>query len=242
MQKLNNLAALLAVSFLVGFVSCKKLDEGNKGGGNSKDCNLTGTLIKTDYSRSVLSNLWIKGDDGEVYQACANDIVNIGAENYAEGQKVMFGVRALTTNETCESVFIDCPTGMILPTQKVGITCISKVSGNCNKSLLLKASTDTAQTVNILNVWQDGNYLKMYVGFSGCDFDASLLNLHWNGVIKNSNPAGIEFALGNMPELQMCLAYFADTICFDMSSLKGYGTTYNLQVKGFNKAIIPIKF
>lgn len=242
MQKLNNLAALLAVVFLVGFVSCKKVEEGNKGGGYSKDCNFTGTLIKTDYSKSVLSNLWIQGTNGEVYQACANDVINFAAESYSEGQKVVFGTRALSANETCESIFIDCPTGMIMPTQKVGITCINKVSGKCSKSLIVRPSADTMQTVSIENVWQEGNNLKLFVAFSGCNFDASPINLHWDGVIRNSNPAGIEFALGNMPAPQMCLAYFTDTLCVDISPLKTYGNQFNLQIIEYKRGPISLSF
>lgn len=243
MQKLNNLAAMFAISILVGFVSCKKLEEGKgSGGGYSKDCNLSGTLIKTDYSKSVLNNLWIQGNNGEVYQACANDIINFAAENYAEGQKVVFGTRALKSNETCESIFIECPNGMIMPTQKVGITCINKVSGKCSKSLINSPSLDKEQTVSIENVWQEGNNLKLFVAFSGCNFDASPINLHWDGNLKESMPMQIEFALGNMPAPQMCLAYFTDTLCYDISSLKAHGNQYILQVKGYKKGQIPIKF
>jgi hypothetical protein len=242
MQKLNNLAAMFAISILVGFVSCKKLEEGGKGGGYSKDCNLTGTLIKTDYSKSILNNLWIQGNNGEVYQACANDIINFAAESYAEGQKVVFGTRALKSNETCETIFVECPNGMIMPTQKVGLTCINKVSGKCGKSLINSPSLDKQQTVKIESVWQEGNHLKLFVGFGGCNFDPSPINLHWDGNLMKSNPAQIEFVLGNMPAPQMCNAYFTDTLCYDISSLKVYGKHYSLEVKGYKNGPIQIRF
>lgn len=40
-----------------------------------------------------INNFWIQGNNnGEIYQACANDIINITAENYTEAQKVLFGL------------------------------------------------------------------------------------------------------------------------------------------------------
>jgi hypothetical protein len=242
MNKINNLAALFAVTFLLGFVSCQKLEEDGKGRAYSKECNLTGTLIKTFYSKSALNNFWIQGNNGEVYQACANDIINFTAENYTEGQKVLFGTRALKSTETCETIFVECPTGMIMPTQKIGLTCISKVSGKCGKSLINSASLDKEQTVSIENVWQEGNHLKLFVAFSGCNFDASPINLHWDGNLMKSNPAQIAFALGNMPVSQMCLAYFTDTLCYDISSLKVYGNQFSLKVNGYKNSPIQIGF
>jgi hypothetical protein len=127
-----------------------------------------------------------------------------------------------------------------MPTQKVGVTCISKVSGKCGKSLINRPSLDKEQTVSIENVWQEGNHLKLFVAFSGCNFDASPINLHWDGNLMKSNPAQVEFALGNMPPSQMCTAYFTDTLCVDISRLKTFGNHFSLQVKGYKKGPISL--
>lgn len=244
MIRLNNLAAAIAVMMVVTIAACKKNDEGGKGGkgGYSKDCNLTGTLIKTDYSKSALNNFWIQAASGEVYMPCANDVVNFQAEHYAEGQKVTFGTRALGEHEKCDNFFIECPVGMTMTTQRVGLTCINKASGKCNKSLVIRASSDTVQTVQVIDAWQEGDFVKVFIGFSGCDFDASPISLHWNGVIRNSQPAGITFELGNMPAPQMCQAYFVDTLCVDLHKLKPFGKEFSLNIKGLDKPGIPIKF
>jgi hypothetical protein len=132
MKNLNSLIALLALSMVLYSTSCKKWGQepggGNGGGGGTQTCNIKGELFYPKCGVSALDNLWIKAESGKIYQPCASDIINIGAETYYPGDVISFSVRNLKKEESCKDELILCPANTIPADYKVGLTCINRIS------------------------------------------------------------------------------------------------------------------
>ncbi|OYU94661.1 MAG: hypothetical protein CFE21_15400 [Bacteroidetes bacterium B1(2017)] len=326
MKNLNSIVALLALVIVMYSTSCKKWGDepgggtGGGTGGGPQACNIKGELFYPMCGTSALDNFWIKAENGKIYQPCANDVLNIAAEIYREGDQISFSVRNLKSGESCKDELILCPANTIPADYKVGLTCISRIASKeliadgyfrdyrkldgCNwvfeslsgekfeiayipklyaiyankrasirytlsssgasicmvgSSIDIRAiryydvvggcrpfitgkSPETKKTVSILKAWTEGSKLWLSLGYGGCSFEDEAICMYNEGTIYSSDPNIIHIKLGNLPEAQLCNAYFTKDICFDLGMLVKAGEYHNLILDGYSGGPIAVKF
>ena len=322
MKNLHSILALVALSIILLSTSCKKWGEepGGGTGGSPKICSIKGELFYPDCGFSALDNLWIKAENGKIYQPCANDIINIAAESYSEGDQISFSVRNLKAGESCKDELILCPANTLPPDYKVGLTCINKISAKefiadgyfrdyrkldgcnwvfecingekfeiasvpniytlfnnkrasirytlarCGSSICMVGqiidikfiryydvtgdcrpfisgkSPETKKTVKILKAWTEGSKFWVSLGYGGCNFDDSGITMYNEGTINSSTPKTTRIKLGNLPEAQLCNAYFTKDICFDLGTILKQGETLKVILDGYDGLPIEVRY
>ncbi|MDZ4669193.1 MAG: hypothetical protein SGJ00_15100 [bacterium] len=182
MKKLETFFGTLFLLSLVVFGACKKTKNPNEG-------TMLGTIISVACGYSDIGHsLWIKGEDGKIYQPCVNDAmkgcVGIAAdEKFYAGDLVRFGYRNLKANESCP-IIRACDRLVTEPDKKIALTSIR----------VEKASGISKQGV-----------IKDYSKLDGCGFvfeteDGSKYEIsEWNdvGPIMPNEPVEIFFAASN---------------------------------------------
>ncbi|MDZ4669194.1 MAG: hypothetical protein SGJ00_15105 [bacterium] len=84
--------------------------------------------------------------------------------------------------------------------------------------------------------------LKFTLGYTGCNFDPTSINLVWDGSIIKTNPAQARLALNNLPPAQLCNASFQKVACFNINALKMYGKTIRLSIEGCPGGSVLVNF
>ncbi|GAB1449647.1 hypothetical protein MASR2M44_26760 [Bacteroidota bacterium] len=110
----------------------------------------------------------------------------------------------------------------------------------CKASIKQAEIPKEKMTVHVLNARQENNNLVLMLGFSGCNFDPTPITLYTTDVNLASDPQVVQATLANMPEEQMCQAYFQKEVCFDLSNLKATSRYFNIILRGYNQPI-PIQ-
>lgn len=115
------------------------------------------------------------------------------------------------------------------------------VTGGCRPFIKGK-SNETKKTVKILKAWADKDKLWLSLGYGGCNFEDDGITIYNEGTINNSDPNTIRVKLGNLPEAQLCNAYFTKDICFDLGTVLKQGETLKLIVDGYDGLPIVVKY
>ena len=113
------------------------------------------------------------------------------------------------------------------------------VTGGCRPFIKGK-SNETKQTVKILKAWADKEKFWLSLGYGGCNFEDEGIILYNEG--SSGNPGMIRVKLGNLPEAQLCNAYFTKDICFDLGTVLKQGETLKLIVDGYDGLPIEVKY
>lgn len=245
-------AKITAIVFVSLFLlsSCKR-DPKEGGWGNdkpkdpvSKNCTISATVVSVPCGMGFWGNLWLLSDKGEYFQPCDITFLPIVPIELKEGDKVMFSYQGLDYKHARCEYKIMC--AVVQPkAYKVLINCIQVLTpttqrGKCKDLTTVPAQNHrTPEKVSILSAFVQDNYLKTVIGYSGCNPRHEKISLHWDGSYAKSNPPQVFFELGNLPEAQMCQAYFMDTLCFDISSINKLGSPMpvSIKLKGYDKTL-----
>lgn len=229
MKTETSLTSLIALILVVVTFSCRKWEEpGGGGGGNTNPAYSMNGMFK-DYSKLDGCKWVFESKEGKKYEV-GQWIANIEIK---EGVAAEVRVR----NRSGASV---CMVGQ--PIDVLSVT-YGTTPGQVNCKLPVKIySGENNQTVSVLNAAQNGNYLKIQLGYSGCNFDEKPINLYWDGNISKTNPASLTLKLINQPRPQNCLAYFTAETCFDLSPFKTFGSTLLITIEGYKDSPVTIRF
>ena len=223
---MNIAVKAFALAVILGISACNNpcFDPAEPGGGGSKppvskNCNLTGTMVRVTCGVSIYDNLWIKMDNGTYIQPCEQSFQTFNALIFTEGQRVKFSYRKIDGPSSCDDQVI-CLAALPPHTSAI-IDCIDGINpGNPACGSLVVKPEPEGGPVNVLEASVTGNYLKLKVGHGGCSpMPDDEFVLSWNGALMKSLPAQAELFIQSKTT-QLCQAYFTKELCFDISKLR----------------------
>jgi hypothetical protein len=115
------------------------------------------------------------------------------------------------------------------------------VTGGCRPFISGK-SPETKKTVKILKAWTEGSKFWVSLGYGGCNFDDSGITMYNEGTINSSTPKTIRIKLGNLPEAQLCNAYFTKDICFDLGTVLKQGEALKVILDDYDGLPIEVRY
>jgi hypothetical protein len=227
LKSINKWLIFLAAVASFSFSSCKKgwwgYDEGNGGGGNgggeNTNFDVKGTMYYQNCGLGIYDNLWIRTDDGKILQPCeAKSLMCVPPLHLKEGDRVELNYSQFKGAYPSFSPFCRMAS---FPFTKASINFISKIeTTDCSLVSFPANYLDLPSNVFIKSARIEGSYLKLKIGFSGCNNETSRFKLVATPTEK-SNVLTYEVKVIDDSQLPvLCEAYFEEEVCFDIAPFK----------------------